>query len=295
MSHVVHALHVALAYAGRVALVTGVELALVVGPPLALAALAQPVALQSERWTERLVGRRARWIAVGWLATALHEAGHALFALLFGHRVRRVKWFDFAAEGGTLGQVEHDYDPSSFYQRAGRFFIGVGPILLAGLVLVVAARMLLGPLPSAGRPPVQASDAATLEATLGALVAQLGAAARAASGIGASIDASGWRGLAFLYVAYVCGGAMRLSSSDVRSFAAGGWTILSLLLVVNALTLWSGVMGPPGALRLGAAMTLCDAALLAAVVLQAVVGSIALCLTLGMSAVRGRDGALAGR
>jgi len=289
MSHVVHALHVALAYAGRVALVTGIELSLVLGPPIALAALAQPVALQSERWTERLVGRRVRWIAAGWLATALHEGGHALFALLFGHRLRRVKWFDFAAEGGTLGQVEHDYDPSSFYQRAGRFFIGVGPILLGGLVLLLAARTLLGPLASAGRPAVEGSDAATLEATLGALVAQLGAAARGAGRIGASIDASGWRGLAFLYVAYVCGGAMRLSSSDVRSFAAGGWTMLCLLCLANAVTLWASTAGPGVAVRVAAAMTLCNAALIAAVVLQLIVGVIALSLGLSMSAVRGRD------
>ena len=73
MGPATHALHIALAYAGRVALATLAQCALVLGPPLLLAAVMQPVALRSEQWTRRLVGERAHWVAAGWLSTALHE------------------------------------------------------------------------------------------------------------------------------------------------------------------------------------------------------------------------------
>ena len=84
MAPVTHALEIALTYAGQVALV--------LGPAVVLAAVMQPVALRSERWTQELVGPRALWLAVGCLATALHEGAHAALALLFGHRVTRVTW-----------------------------------------------------------------------------------------------------------------------------------------------------------------------------------------------------------
>jgi hypothetical protein len=291
MGHASHLLDVAVGYAGRVALATLAELALVLGPFLLLAHLAQPVTLRTERWTEGLVGRRARWLAVGWLATALHEAGHAAFALLFGHRVSRVKWFDFDAEDGTLGKVEHDYDPTSLYQRVGRFFIGVGPVLIGALVLGLAAWLLLGVGPgSVAAPSLLRPSSVSLDA----LAAQLGQAAHDAGRLAAALQPGRWQTWIFLYVAWVAGSAMRLSASDVRAAAAGGWTLVWLLLLGNALTLWAGPFGPALAVHAGRAMVLCDAALLAALALQVLAGGGALALTHGIASLRTRDRALAG-
>jgi hypothetical protein len=289
MGHATHLLDIVLGYAGRVAIATLAELALVLGPFLLLSVVAQPVTLQTERWTEGLVGRRARWIAAGWLATALHEAGHAVFAMLFGHRVNRVKWFDFDAEDGTLGKVEHDYDPTSLYQRVGRLFIGVGPVLLGALVLGVAARLLLGVSASSRHAP--AADAV---ATMRELETQLRAAAYAVGHLASALRPGRWQSWVFLYVAWVAGSAMRLSASDVRSFAAGAWTLVWLLLLANALTLWAGTLGLTLAVHAARAMALCDAALLSALALQAAAGAIALAATHALRLARTRDGALAG-
>lgn len=294
MGHATNLLDVTLSYGGRVALATAVELALVLGPPFAIAALAQLVVLQAERRAEGLVGRRAHWVAAGWLATALHEGGHAAFALLFGHRVRHVKWFDFSAEGGTLGRVDHDYDPSSVYQRAGRFFIGVGPVVLGAIVLAVAARLLVGAEGSSAHSLPAGHGAATPRATFDLLAAQLGAAARGVGRLVEAMEIGDWRSWLFLYVAYVCGNAMRLSASDLESLAAGGWTILWLLLLVNALTAWLGAVGTSAAVHVARAMALGDAALLAALSLQALVGVSAWGLALAVAALRARGEPVAG-
>lgn len=292
MALVSHALQIAFAYAGCVALATLAQLGLVLGPPLLLAALLQPVALHSERWTARLIGPRALWVLVGWVATSLHELGHALFALLFGHDVTRVKWFDFHATGGTLGQVEHRYDPSSPYQRAGRFFIGLGPVIVGALVLALAGWLLLGATGSAGDPIAHVRAPDGLADLAGYYAALLGAALHRFSRLLAMLRLGQWNTWAFLYLAYVGASTMRLSGSDLRSVGAGLWTLSCLLLLVNALTLWAGAPATSLALQMARALALCNAMLLAAIALHALVGAAAVGVTHGVAYVRGRRLAL---
>jgi len=295
MGHIAHplqpAVQAALSYAGHVALAALVQLALVLGTPLVLAALMQPVARWSERWTEQLVGRRSAWVAVGCVATALHEGGHAAFALLFRHEVTRVKWFDFEARDGSLGRVDHRYDPTSAYQRVGRFFIGLGPVVVGALVLWIAARLLLGTHAAASSAAAPAHTPSTLDATARALAAQLGASVRDVGRLVAALAPGRWQTWVFLYAAYVAGSAMRLSSSDLRSVGAGLWTVGCLLLLVDALTLWAGPLATSGAMAVARALELCNAALVAAIALQALGGGMALVLTHGVRALTARRAA----
>jgi hypothetical protein len=71
----------------------------------------------------------------GWIGTPIHELGHALFCLVFRHRIVEMKLYSPNSEDGTLGFVSHTYDPKSTYQKIGNFFIGIGPILFGTLVL----------------------------------------------------------------------------------------------------------------------------------------------------------------
>lgn len=74
-------------------------------------------------------------IFAGIIGTPVHEAGHILMCLIFGHKVKSFKLIDFKAPGGTLGYVNHSFNSKNYYQRAGNFFIGLAPILSAALVV----------------------------------------------------------------------------------------------------------------------------------------------------------------
>lgn len=72
----------------------------------------------------------------------IHETGHAVFCLIFRHKIVEMKLFS-PEEDGTLGYVNHSYNPNSFYQRIGNFFIGTGPIWFGVAVLCLISWLLL--------------------------------------------------------------------------------------------------------------------------------------------------------
>lgn len=69
------------------------------------------------------------------LGTPIHEASHALIALMFGHKIHKISWFQMGKDG-RLGYVEHNWNRRSLYQSIGVFFIAIAP-LLAGFSAIV--------------------------------------------------------------------------------------------------------------------------------------------------------------
>jgi len=71
----------------------------------------------------------------GWLGVPLHELGHALFCIIFNHKITDIQLFKPNKQDGTLGYVTHSYDPKNWYQAVGNFFIGCAPIIFGALML----------------------------------------------------------------------------------------------------------------------------------------------------------------
>ncbi len=235
------ALAAALRYVGSAAAATAAQLALLLGPGLVLAALMHSLSGFVERRTSRVLGGAA-YLLFGWLGTAVHETGHALFCLLFGHRITGIKLFDFAPRDGTRGHVRHTFDPANPWQQVGNFFIGIAPILFGTLVIVLAARWLLGaeafgrmtePLPPGGAvrtPGDWLALARHVVAGAGAALAALGDPQRLLA----------WRTWVFLYLTIAVGGSISLSSADLKGALAGFGTLVFLVLIANLATLWLG-------------------------------------------------------
>lgn len=83
-------------------------------------------------------------LLTAYIGTPIHELGHFVMCLLFGHRVTRMKLLQLHSPDGVLGYVQHQYNRNSLYQQAGNFFIGIGPIF-SGIASLVLAMYLLVP------------------------------------------------------------------------------------------------------------------------------------------------------
>jgi len=79
----------------------------------------------------------------GAVGTPLHECAHALFCLVFFHKIIEIKLFQLNSADGTLGYVKHTYNPKNIYQKIGNFFIGIAPVLVISAVLYLFAYCLL--------------------------------------------------------------------------------------------------------------------------------------------------------
>ena len=82
-------------------------------------------------------------LVTAWIGTPIHELGHLLMCFIWGHRVTRVKLLQLNSPDGVLGYVAHQYNPNSFYQQVGNFFIGIGPIFSGIGSLILGMYLLL--------------------------------------------------------------------------------------------------------------------------------------------------------
>ena len=138
----------------------------------------------------------------------IHEIGHAVFCLIFRHKIVEMKLFS-PEEDGTLGYVNHSYNPNSFYQRIGNFFIGTGPIWFGVAVLCLISWLLL---PNA----MQISDFFSLNFW------------------------GRWQSYIWLYLALTISSHITLSPPDLAGSVDGGIAIMATALMGFLLLGWCG-------------------------------------------------------
>lgn len=83
---------------------------------------------------------------LGGLGVIIHELGHAAFAIIFGHKITKIKLLNFHPEDGSLGSVGSTYNRNSRYQTLGSFFIGLGPLFSGLLVCWLLVKFLCYPI-----------------------------------------------------------------------------------------------------------------------------------------------------
>lgn len=85
---------------------------------------------------QRSFGSKAVMVT-GFIGVPVHELSHAIFAIIFAHKVTDIKLLQKPDENGVMGYVYHSYNKRSVYQQVGNFFIGIAPIF-GGTISIIA-------------------------------------------------------------------------------------------------------------------------------------------------------------
>jgi len=94
----------------------------------------------SMRNYQKKFGRKAIYVT-GIVGVPVHELSHLILAIIFGHKIKEVKFFQVNNGNGTLGYVNHKYNPKNIYHQIGNFFIGIAPILCGSLLIILLLKL----------------------------------------------------------------------------------------------------------------------------------------------------------
>lgn len=230
-----------LSYIWQVILGTFTQLFFLLGPLLFLAFIMHFVARKNESLSCKVMGTNVYLYGFGWLGTAVHELGHALFAIIFRHRITAINLFNFKAKDGKLGYVNHSYNRHSHYQRIGNFFIGIGPILLSSILLYFFSWLFFG----FGYSKIQAYEFVTEDiftwSNLGVIISTTWHNVWSYFGVVfAGEKTSLFKILIFIYLLYSIGSSITLSRADIKGSLDGFLYFVVFLFTFNLLSSWIG-------------------------------------------------------
>jgi hypothetical protein len=231
-----------LSYIWKATLTSLIQIGIFFVPGLILTLVVNYISTLLQRRALLTIGRGWYLGLFGWLGTIIHELGHAIFCLIFRHKITKMKLFDPDPETGTLGYLLHTYEPSSLYQMAGNFFIGIGPILLGSALIYLLLYFLLGLNPFSfvintglsGSNIYSWSTMAQLLQNLGTSLTTL------VSGIFSLNNLSSWQLYVFIYLTFTIGSSINLSPSDFKGAFKGLGIILLVIFIFNLVTVWAG-------------------------------------------------------
>ena len=184
------------------------------------------------------LGEKLYIYGFAWLGTAVHELGHAIFVILFGHKITKIKLFS-PDSNGTLGYIEHTFNPKNYYHRIGNFFIGIGPIVFGSIVMYFFSYVILGSkidsLLNIGFDINTLQDASSAKDALIEFFVSIGGGLKPIFSI---LISYGWYSVIIIYVLYSIASSISLSKPDIEGSRDGFIFFIGLLLVVNLATMW---------------------------------------------------------
>ena len=178
---------------------------------------------------------------VAWLGTPIHELGHALFCVIFGHRIEDMKIFSPDPNSGTLGYVYHTWNPKNPWHVLGNFFVGIGPVVLGSAVLFGLFYFLI---PDSGTVwSTIIHDVSNIEkdASISIYATVFRDSALAIIKLIFTWNNLGlWRFWVFIYLSICVVSNIRLSWADIKGSLAGLGCIVMPFLILNLILLLAG-------------------------------------------------------
>ncbi|MBD3160474.1 MAG: hypothetical protein GF346_00010 [Candidatus Eisenbacteria bacterium] len=225
-----------------------------------------------ERQTTGLYARTVGWRGIlftAWLGTPVHEAGHAVFCLLFRHRILAFQPFQPDRRSGVLGYVTHAWNQSSIYQNVGNLFIGAGPLISGSLALYGLLHLLV---------PNGQSIFGAIHGSMSSLapggnilakgIVVVSAGGNALLGLLSPQNLVDWRFWVFLYLAGCIATHLAPSPSDLTGVWSGLAWLTGIVLAANVVLLLVGVNATAHVTRLTRSLAGLVSMLLLSVVLS---------------------------
>lgn len=167
------------------------------------------------------------WTFLAIPGTAVHELSHALFCVIFRHKVTSMKLF--SPDGKTLGFVNHSWNPRSFYQRSGNFFIGLAPVIIGTLVIWLLTLLLLPDMTAGLRWENFSSLNQVLAASWGLTCGML-------KNFTDPAILTRWQSWLHFILLLLIGSHITLSPSDFKGVAAGALMLAGMIIVIALFT-----------------------------------------------------------
>lgn len=200
------------------------------------------------RYTRRLfaniLGVKSDIYFTGWLGTPIHELGHAFFCIPFFHKIKEIKLYCPNSEEGTLGYVNHAYNPRNPWHQIGNFFIALGPILFGSLVIYLLVCFLLPDNQQLLTLINVSSGSMTSWSGFFALMMQtLLSFLQLIPALFTETNLYHWQFWLFLYICICVSSHMELSLPDLSGLKTGFLAIIIILLILNAIFILFGISG----------------------------------------------------
>ncbi|MEW6005767.1 MAG: hypothetical protein AB1695_10690 [Stygiobacter sp.] len=178
----------------------------------------------------------------GWIGVPVHEIGHAVFCIIFGHKINEIKLFQPNSYDGTLGYVNHSYNKRNYYHLIGNFFIGIGPIIFGSIILFLLMRSFV---PNQKdiinllfTEEIQKINFSNTFENIGFLFSF------GVKLMNLLLSVSNFNSITFwifLYISLCVSSHMQLSPKDIKGMLFGLFGIVLLLFVINAISLLMGL------------------------------------------------------
>jgi len=181
---------------------------------------------------------------VAWLGTPVHELGHALFCIIFMHRIEEIRFFKPDKNTGTLGYVYHKWNPKNPWHVLGNFFIGIGPVVLGCAALFALFYFLIPDSSRVWDSIIGSVNSLGADAAIGDYFAVFRDSILSIINIiFASSNLNAWQFWVFLYLSICVASNVRLSWADIKGSFSGLGCIVFPFLILNLILLLAGRTG----------------------------------------------------
>jgi len=161
----------------------------------------------------KIFGRKGIWLT-GWIGVPVHELSHALFCLLFRHKITKISLFQ-PGKDQNVGFVMHSFNQKSLYQSIGNFFISFAPVFAAPLLAAALYFFLVDK-------NLPGNEILSPDFSWRAIVVF-------AKEMQSLLIAGGYQSLIWIYLAVCLAAHMNLSTEDLQVSLKGGLIVVLLL------------------------------------------------------------------